>query len=284
MPKPVVQKPNSKKVASVLDRIQPIGFDDDDGIKCLLYGSSKTGKTTTWSSFPAPILAIICSGGMKSGELRSINTPENRKRIKSVTIETTEELKEIIEEAAPDYATVVLDHVSGLQDYTLKEILGLEELPAQKSWGMATQGDYGTSTTMCKEYLRALLNLKGNVVIVGQERVNGLEESVDSDIIKPTIGVAVTPSLAGWLNPAVDYIFQTFKMPKTRKVKKIINGKEVFKEEKVPGEAEYCLRIGYHELYTTGFRSPNAKLPPYIVNPNYQTIMQIIKGEYKPVK
>ncbi len=282
MPKPVVQKPNSKKTASVLDRIQPIGFDDDSGIKMLIYGVPKSGKTTFWSTFEAPILSIVCSGGMQSGELRSINTPENRKRIKSVTIKSTEELKEIIEQAAPEFATVVLDHVSGLQDYTLKEILDLDEIPAQKSWGMATQQDYGTSTQMCKEYIRNLLNLKGNVVLVAQERVfNGPDEGVESDIIKPTIGAAVTPSLAGWLNPAVDFIVNTFKRPKYIKRTKTINGKEKVELVKTD-EIEFCMRLGPHDTYTTGFRAPKGiKIPSSIIDPTYEKIMQIIKGEYQ---
>lgn len=282
MPPPVTQRPNDKKNSkrpSVLDRIQPIGFDADDGIKCMLYGASGTGKTTLWSSFPAPILALICSGGQKSGELRSIDTPENRKRIKTVTINETSEIKDLVEHAAPDFATLVLDHVSGLQDFTLKEILGLDELPAQKSFGMATMDNYGQSTQMCKEYLRAMLNLKGNVVIIGQERVFNITDNGEvSEILKPTVGVATTPSLAGWLNPSVDYIMQTFKRPKLVKVEKKVGDKTIVKTEK-RGE-EYCLRCAAGETFVTKFRKPKeVVLPEIITDPTYDKIMRIIRGQ-----
>jgi hypothetical protein len=52
----------------------------------LLYGISGTGKTTLWATWPKPILALICSGGTKPGELRSINTPEYRRSISAYVI------------------------------------------------------------------------------------------------------------------------------------------------------------------------------------------------------
>jgi ABC-type polar amino acid transport system ATPase subunit len=56
-----------------MDRITDLDF-EDQGIKMVLYGSSGSGKTTLWATFPKPILAIICSGGFKSGELRSVRS------------------------------------------------------------------------------------------------------------------------------------------------------------------------------------------------------------------
>lgn len=236
-----------------------------DTMRVLLYGQSGTGKTTAWASFPGPILALICSGGNKPGELLSINTPEYRRKITPVIINDSAQLKDQLTKAN-SFATVVLDHVSGLQDLILKEILGLNELPVQKSWGMASQQQYGQCTIQCKEYLRALLNLPGNVVIVGQERVfGGREDGVDGEIIKPTVGVSVMPSLAGWLNPACDYVLQTYKRPKV--VKSVVKaaGREVVREERGKG-VEYCIRCEPHEVFMTKFRVPKgSKLPDVIV-------------------
>jgi ABC-type lipoprotein export system ATPase subunit len=50
----------------------------DDTIQLLLYGRSGTGKTTLWSTFPKPILGVICSGGQRSGELRSVSLEDRR--------------------------------------------------------------------------------------------------------------------------------------------------------------------------------------------------------------
>lgn len=255
-----------------------------DSVRLLLYGQSGTGKTTCWSSFPDPILALVCSGGRKPGELRSINTPENRERITPRIVTATDQLKSLLEDEAPSYATVVLDHVSGLEDLVLKQLLGLEELPAQRTWGLASQQQYGQCAQQCKEYLRAMLNLPGNVVIVGQERVfKGKDDGTADEVIRPTVGVGVMPSLAGWLMPACDYVVQTFKRQNTSTETRVVNGREVTTERRERGIG-YCLRTGPHDTYCTKFRVPKGRpLPEYVTlgldDSAYAVIMSLIQGE-----
>lgn len=273
------QKPGgpAKTTGSVVDRISSIGFDDDEGIKIALYGRSGTGKTTLWSSFPKPILAIICSGHQRAGELRSIDTPENRKTIKTVTLKESREAFDLIDHQKDTgkFKTIVLDHGTGLQDLTLKEILGLDELPAQKSWGMAKREQYGQSTAQCKEILRKMLGLTCNVVVVAQER--SFTEDSEDEMIDPCIGPALSPSLTGWLNPAVDYVAQTFIRQKTVTKTSKIGTKEVQTTVKAPG-VDYCLRVGPHAIYTTKFRMPKGiEMPEVIVDPDFNQIMGLVK-------
>ncbi len=267
-------KKSTRKKAGILSKIKPLSFETDEGIQVLLYGRSGTGKTTLWGTFPAPILSIICSGSKRPGELRSLDTPENRKRIQTLVVQETSEITEILEELPDqDYKTVVLDHASGLQDFHLKEILGLDELPAQKSWGLATQQQYGQCTQKTKEQLRALLSLPCNVVIIAQER--SFNDDKESELIDPTVGAGLTPSLAGWLNSSCDYICQT--LIRSKFVEKKVAGKSVKRKTK---EVEYCLRTAPHEVYTTKFRVPRGrKLPELIVDPTYGKIMKVIRGE-----
>jgi ABC-type glutathione transport system ATPase component len=130
-----------EKDVGVLDRIRPMGFEEAEGFSINIYGRSGTGKTTLWGTFPKPILALLCSGGDRTGELRSLDTAANRKRIKYVVIEEPEELKEVIQyqHEEEEFATIVLDHVSDFQNLVLRKILGTDVLPEQKSWGMATR-------------------------------------------------------------------------------------------------------------------------------------------------
>src|SRR5690606_1528762 len=119
MPKIVKQSVKNKtkpkkKGGSTLAGMQS-AWDFVDGIKMLIYGRSGTGKTTFWSSFPGPILALICSGGRQPGELRSINTPELRKKITPVIVEESTQIRDVLSEVE-DFGTVVLDHGTGLQD------------------------------------------------------------------------------------------------------------------------------------------------------------------------
>ena len=91
----------------------------DDGIKINIYGRSGTGKTTLWATFPKPILCLVCSGGKRPGELKSIDTPENRKLITPKIVTRIDDIREELD-GASEFATVVLDHASWLQDLALK--------------------------------------------------------------------------------------------------------------------------------------------------------------------
>ncbi len=281
MPTITKQTPRKKRKAksgSVIDRIAPIGFEDNVGIKINLYGRSGTGKTTLWSTFPKPILAIVCSGGSRPGELRSINTPENRKTIKQVTIKTTDEIRELIDyqNKSEKFATVVVDHATGLQDLTLKEILGMDELPAQGSWGMAKQQEWGQCALQMKEVFRALLSLDCHVVIVAQERE--FNTDADEDFLIPFVASALTPSVAGWLNPACDYICRTFIQQKTKEVITKIKKKEIRTIKRIKG-VDYCLMTAPHEVFTTKFRLPKGtKLPGAIIDPSFDKINKLIQG------
>ena len=283
-PAPVKKVKKARRTGgSVIDRVGWMDSPQDDTVKINLYGPSGSGKTTLWSTFPAPILAMLCSGGMKPGELKSINTPENRKRIKRVTLETPHEVAELAIHAAETgkYKTIVLDHASGLQDYVLKEVLDLKEIPAQLSWGLATQQQYGQVAMQMKEYLRTLLNLDINVVIVAQQRAFNAEGD-GSELLEPTVGSALFPSVTGWLNPACDYVCQTLIRRKMREeTVEIGDVSETVLVPVEPKEVEYCLRTAPDPIYTTKFRVPmrvNKRMPDVIIDPTYQKIMKLIAG------
>ena len=256
-------------------------WDLADHVKMLLYGRSATGKTTLWATFPGPITAFVCSGGKNPGEMRSINTPEYRKKITPLIVDSSAQLRELLAGVrAEPPGTLVLDHASGLQDLTLREVLGVDELPAQKSWGLATQQQYGQSTAMCKDVLREMLNLPCNVVIVAQERTFGEDESADGlSIQRPTVGPAVTPSLAGWLNPAVDYILQSYIRPVVVEKTVTVAGKPSVQRTRGKG-VEYCARTEPHDLYITKFRVPKGTaVPECIVDADYHKIKALLDGD-----
>lgn len=271
-PRKTVKK--SSKPRGLLSQASEISF-EDEGLKVALYGRSGTGKTTFWSSFPKPILALICSGGKRSGELRSI---QNVKGVKQFQITSSDQIIQLSEELLEsEYKTVVLDHGTHLQDLALKETLGLEEIPVQKTWGIASQQQYGQVGIMMKEYLRSLFELPKHVVIVTQEREFGTD--LETNLIAPSVGVALSPSVAGWLHSSADYIVETF-IRKRKEVKTVkIAGKT--KQREVKGEGvEYCLRTGPDEVYTTKFRVPKGRiLPDVIVDPTFQKMMNVIQGK-----
>lgn len=275
---PIVNK-QRPTVGAPKPKASESAWDLASNVRLLIYGQSGSGKTTFCSTFPDPILWLICSGGNRPGELRSIDTPENRKRITPRIVTDTAELRAMIADHEA-FRTVVLDHASGLADLTLKEILGLDELPAQKTWGLAQQQQYGQQALKLKEMFRALLNLPRHVAIIAQERTfGGGEEAGGSDILKPTVGAALTPSVTGWLNPACDFVVQAFKRARMERRVNKVGTKEI--ETWVRGKGvEYCIRTEPHDTYTTKFRLPKGReLPECIVDPDFDKLKQLIDGE-----
>ena len=274
------KKPTKKKATGgIASRIQSMGEREIPGMKVNVYGQSGTGKTRFWSTWPQPTLVILASGGDDPGELISIDTPANRKGIDELVIQKLSDINELVEAIKSGelnkYETVVLDHASGLQDIAVKELLGLENSPVQMGWGTASQQQWGQIGLAMKEALRHLLGLKQNVLIIAQQREFNVDN--ESDQLMPYVASALSPSVVGWLNPAVDYIVQTYKRNKVVTKTKKIAGKEV--EQTVQtDEVEYCLRVGPHSMFTTKFRTASEdELPGSLVNPTYDKFVALVK-------
>lgn len=261
-----------KTTGSVLDRIEPVKA-KDGGVKLLVYGRGKTGKTRLACTFPKPILILGTEDGTRS--------VSNVKGLDFLRVERSEDVGEAAKLLANGkYKTAVVDTAGGLQDMILKEVLGLEEAPVQKSWGLAKQQEWGIVGAQFKERMRRIIDLADttdlNVVTIAHER-NFNDES-NSDLLFPTVGAALTPSAAGWLNGACDYICQTYITREMVEKEIKVNNKTV-KTTQDTGRVQYRLRIGPHPVFMTGFRLPEgATLPDAIVDPNYTKLLEIIKG------
>jgi hypothetical protein len=270
------------KPVSVLSRIVPVSSLSNEGMTVALYGYSGTGKTTMLATFPKPLLVI----GTEKGT-RSIY---NVKGVDFVLIKNPEEIADIVEGIRSKklcYNSVGLDTATVLQDLVLAEILGIEELPVQKSWGLATRSQYGQCAMQMKEHLKSLLRLSDlgvNVVIVTQERnFTSDDDSESSELLAPHVGPSLTQSVTNWLNPAVDYILQTMirrKMVTTEKKVKVGKKVKITTVTKPGKGVEYCIRTSAHPVYTTKFRVPKGSvLPEVIVDPSYDKIAEIVKGK-----
>lgn len=277
MVKVVRQKPGGKKpvkkTSSVLDRITPVG-EYTPALRMNIYGRGKTGKTRFVCTWAKPMLLIGCN---ENGTL-SVSTV---KGVDFVNIQRTHELEELIELLKEGkYKSVGLDHGGGLQDIVMQEVLGLEDIPVQKSWGMATRDDWSVCGVQTKERMRMLLSLAEthnvNVGIIAHER--NFKDEGDSSVIFPTVGAALQPSVTNWLNGACDYLCQTFIREQEITTKKQV-GKIIKTTVKKTDKKEFCLRIGPHPVYMTGFRSaPEVVLPEVLVDPTYDKVMKLVKG------
>lgn len=265
--KQTVKRPR-RSSKGVIGRIAPIRL-TEHGMKLNIYGRSGTGKTTLACTFPKPLLLIGAEDGTRS--------VHNVKGVDFVRIQDSGELTELTEHVADSkYETVVLDSASALQDMILKEILGIDKLPAQGSWGMAARDKWGQCALQTKERLRALLDLSLHIIIVAQEREFNTDG--EGDLLMPFVASALAPSVTGWLNPACDYIGQMFLRQEVVE-KEIKIGKKKVKRKQRGKTVEYCLRTAPDPVFTTKFRLPKGQpLPDVVVDPDYVKINKLIQG------
>ena len=282
--KPTVEKQNpkapskKKTVGSIGDRITDWGDSSEEGISLCLYGESGTGKSTLASTFPGPILWCIRSGGKNPGEIKSV-AKEDRKKIKKLILQSSKDLLDVADllESEGGFKTVVLDNCSGFSDMTMAEILQLDKLPEQLSWGLAQQSDWGQLSLQCKEIWRRVLDLSINRIFIAHQRDFSKEESKASDLdLIPSIGPSLTPALATWINASCDNVCQCFKKQKTVVKQVKMAGKTVSQTVPVPG-VDYCLRTGPHGVFMTRFRVPRGRqLPDMIIDPDYGKLIKLI--------
>ncbi len=271
--KNVKRKPPVKE--SVVDRIVNVSDTLTDRLSFLIYGKSGSGKTTLACTFPKPLLLLGAEKGTKS--------VHDVKEVDFVQINESGELTELIQHVidGQKYQTVVLDTASILQEIITREVLEVDELPAQGSWGMASREKWGQIALQTKERLRALINLAErddvcDVVITAQEREFNNEG--DSEIIAPYVGAALAPSVTNWLNPACDYIAQTVLRPQMKETVVTVGKKKIRKKVKT-GKTVFSLRVSPDEVYTTKFRLPKGtKLPDFLDDATYPAIRALIKG------
>lgn len=282
--------PTSKSDAGPWGRVAPVQ-QRTGGIKLLVYGKGKTGKTQLACSFPKPVLIIATEDGTKS--VNNVPGVDFLRIALSEEVSTLAEGvgngvgscwkgdKKVAQGDGDPYASVCIDTAGGLQDQILKEVLGLDEVPVAKSWGITDRQTWQVVGTQLKERMRHVLDLADkfdkDVVVIAHER-NFTEEG-DGEILMPTVGAALTPSATNWLNGACDYICQTFIRAETKTETSVMAGKQV-SMIKPTGRAQYCLRVGPHATFMTGFRRPRSAkaLPDLIVDPTYAKILELIQG------
>lgn len=274
MPQVTRQSATPKKSSnsgSVWDRIVPISqATHEEGIKMAIYGRSGTGKTTIISSFKKPMLMLICSNSA-AGETRSI---KNVPGIETVTLTDDQELPEMVNwlRSNEKFASVSLDHASAYSDLLLRRL---------SKGGVPTSDHWQELSALMRERLSQLLGLKCNVVISAQEREFNAGDQ-KHDMLVPNVSFGLSPAVAGWLAPAVDYSIYTFiktGMVKTGNTAEIL-GKKVEIEEEAP---VWCARLSPHPVFVTKFRVPKGtRMPDYIQDPTYDKFMALINGKPMP--
>jgi hypothetical protein len=277
---------------------------DPRGIGLLMttYGETKTGKTRLFGTFPKPALIIGSEDGSRSIALPTKRVrktlEQGRRKLAIFALQTigkeTGKPKDtgvdlclpresdwidgpILDEVRQHYVSVAFDNGGGIQDIILKEVLGITDIPVQRNYGMADQGQWGMVAMQFKErvdkYVQLARNHGLNVMIIAHDK-NFNDTAKAADVLLPSIGPALTKSCAKWINGVCDYITNTFIREQVQVTND--NGVEIAMKT---GKFEYCLRVGTHNIYQVGFRClPGVEPPSVIVNPTYDKIVKVIQG------
>lgn len=240
----------------------------DTPFRVCVYGKSGTGKTTFSGTFPKPLLHIVCSSIGTNESLPLVGV----KGIYDLELEKADELLEVCT-IADKFKTIVVDHVTGLQDLVLKEIVGTDDVALQKNWGMISRDQYSVMSLRIKRYLHAIMSTKKNVVLICQER----EVSVDEvDGITPYVSSALTPSLCSWVHAACDFILHTFIRQRTEPQEITRQGEKIILNRPID-QYEFCAHLGPNSVYVTKCRSTR-EVPSVLVNPSFRQLAQLVKG------
>lgn len=232
-----------------------------------LYGRPGTGKTTIASTLPKPLLLIdVKDKGTESGKREGLERGD-------ITVFELEEFDDIYEvydyiDENPDrFKSVVIDHMTALQDFCYDKVMD-EEGKSKMSQGM-----YGTAGG----YLKEIINLYKGLTDRGITPCFNCQDRMESgdgegeDQLLPEVGPGLMPSVARTLCAASRVIGHTYQF---ERVDKLEGGK-------IRRSIEFRLRLGPNPYYITKVTRPfGTPCPQFLVDATYQDIMKIVKGKW----
>lgn len=262
-------------------RITPMTELSVEGMKILIYGASKTGKTTLCGSHPGRKLCIV-----PEHEVRGLKSLQDvQSEVDLCVLEDPYDLEKVLdslEENDPyaDGGLKFLDNLDALYQQLMANVIGLSST-ADLLEVVPDKDDYNKVAAALKNFCLKLCRLKGDVALIGQERTYNTTDQGEG--LQPFIGTGPTDAIKRFTDPLVDYIVRTFIDEHDVLVKyKDARGKV---REKVKSQKDYALLTGPHPIYKTGFRKPRSGIIPDVVyDPTFEKLKKIADGLWEEKK
>ena len=224
----------------------------------VLWGKSGSGKTHMLSTFPKPIL-YLQYGDDGTGTIEDVDG------IDVIVIEDQKHLEGLLEEARLDeqYATVAVDTFSlFVNEWIDENAVQKKKRVTQQMWG-----DLKTDTEKLVKMAKTLSKFK-TVVLTCHEAtdvIEGMEDEIMPDV-RPSVSKGARTYLESMANFGIHLT---------------VIEKDV---ERSDGTTDTVIRHAAHiapnPYYWTKLQKPaSIKVPKLVVNPTYDKIMKLMKGE-----
>lgn len=242
------------------DRIRPLS-EIERYAAMAVYGNQKTGKTVFACTFPKPLLLIdIVERGTDSViDVDGVDVIHTKSR------EDIEDLYWYLEKGTK-YKSVVLDQLTGMQAMVIREMKAQKSQRPEDVFSNRSYGQLGGWMTQWILNYRELVERDYHVCFLAHEkRIDAQDE--DDDRLAPEVTAAMTGSIVNFLMGAVSVIGNQFiREERNRKAKTT--------------EMQHCMRL-VSGFYRCGIRRPVSAgpVPEYIVNPTFDKVMKLSKGE-----
>lgn len=254
------------KKSSLEDRFKDL-LDMDTPTIITLYGRPGTGKTTISCTLPKPLLLIdVKDKGTDSGKRKNLE-PGDITVFELESFDEIYDLYDYIEENPNKFKSVVIDHMTALQDFCYEKVMD-EEGKSKMSQGM-----YGTAGG----YLKEVINLYKGLTDLGITPCFNCQDRMESgdgegeDQLLPEVGPSLMPSVARTLCAASRVIGHTYQFENVEK----LDG------AKVRRNIEFRLRLGPNPYYITKVTRPfGTPCPQFLVDANYSDIMKVVRGKW----
>lgn len=236
-----------------------------------LYGRPGSGKTTIAGSGPKPMLFIdVKDKGTES--LKRPDTAAGDITVCEITdLDEIYDLYDYIVDNPKKFKSVVIDHLTTLQD------LSHQKVQEEENKTKMSQQLYGFSASYLKEIIsmyKELTDLGITPIFIAEDRLES-GDGEGEDQLLPEVGPGIMPSVSRFLCAASRVIGHTYLQERVEKTGDL----------KVKRTIEYRLRLGPNPYYITKVTRPKGNYcPAYIVDPSYQDIVDIVKGNYKELE
>ncbi len=249
------------------------------------FAVHNSGKTRLACKWPKPLLLVGAEDGTES-----VRNVEGVEFIRLRDIDQVSDLVRLCQSDPPPFKTVVLDTLTSFHGMVLAKVKGIEELPAQRSYGDATRDEYREASFVTKQHVRDLLRLAerkmAHVVVLAHEKlIKGKDEGLDPRLVSPKIMGAAGESVVNFVNAECDYVLHTETQGKYKVTRMEVDGQVEEIREPMEG-AVFCLRLTPNNYYVCKFRAPEGVVVPEIIeDPTYEKLRRLMEGQtVKPTR